>query len=150
MVSPQIAASPRPCAIRSSSRAMRRPPIASPYCRAGRGGEQGRDGGDPPRITPHAVANGLERSFSTPGGEPRSARPRVGAQPLVVFSLWCKILQRLYGLGGCKSARPGGGRALRGGAQARLDSAHWSQDPNARLRPTLPILAWHAAPSTPN
>src|SRR6056297_3345384 len=120
MVSPQIAASPRPCAIRSSSRAMRRPPIASPYCRAGRGGEQGRDGGDPPRITPHAVANGLKRSLGTPVGVPHSARPRVGAQRLVVVALWCKILQRLCRFGGCKSARPGGGRALRGGACGTL------------------------------
>ena len=45
----------------------------------------------------------------------------------MVFALSRKILERLCGLGGCKSARPGGGRALRGGAHARLYSAHWHQ-----------------------
>src|SRR6056297_3156860 len=93
---------------------------------------------------------GLFLPFGTQAGEPRSARPRVGAQPLVVVTLSRKILERLCGLGGCKSARPGGGRALRGGAHARLYSAHWHQDLNDRSRPNpaaLPPLSATAAPA---
>src|SRR6056297_2577748 len=62
------------------------------------------------------AVNGLRRRRD----EPRSARPRVGAPTSVVVTLSRKILQRLCGLGRCNSARPGGGRALRGGAFGTL------------------------------
>src|SRR6056297_181723 len=91
------------------------------------------------------TGSGLILPLHTTVEEPRSARPRVGALALVVFALSRKILQRLCAFGRCKSARPGGGRALRGGAQARLYSAHWHQ---AVRRPSRPVMP--PAPSTTN
>ncbi len=97
------------------------------YAAVWSGGSRTRDGEKrPPRARPRRLRHAIRQDNPTPGSAAAQRPTAGGAHSGFAWQFMLRSIPTTLRRATVKSARPGGGRALRGGAQARLDSARYS------------------------